>query len=559
MTTPTVRFELSLADPGLDPVWIDETPYLRSFSTDRGRDNELDRSRAGQATLLVDNRDGRYVPSNTAGAHYPSMRATRRVRLTSEAATGTTAFSVGSSFVGSTDVLGGGGTVLYYLFSGFIEDWPQTWDKGGREASATIHAVDGFIALSLAEFNLTWPIAPIDDSAGARISRVLQTIGWQQSELDPEWTKLDTGTVIILGTFGGSDIDVQAKALDYVQQVAETEGGNIFIDGAGDFNFHDADHLLDLVPSETYGDGNTGYTDIEITTGADRIYNDVLVTPSPVNVSQERRTSPTSIARHWRRSLDMTILAATPITGADTITERRATQLRDRYAFPRMRITQLKLQPTTLAGWTQVLAHEIGDVVLVRKDIPTGDTISQVSVIEGIHIDAPSSPDWAVTWTLSAHFDEPVSLLTETQQSFEAGTTGWVAESGCSISQSSVNFLDGVSSMAILSSAEPAKVKTTPATAIPVTVGLDYRGVGATILGRGRVNLEIDWLDSGSALLSTTVGASASSPDRSWRFFEVEGTAPASAAFAVLRIHIHDFDSIPTTTYADLFDFYEIV
>jgi len=559
MTTPTVRFELSLADPGLDPVWIDETPYLRGFSTNRGRDNELDRSRAGQATMVVDNRDGRYVPSNTAGAHYPSMRPTRRVRLTSEAATGTTAFSVGSSFVGSTDVLGGGGTVLYYLFSGFIEDWPQTFDPAAPEAVATIQATDGFLALSLAEFNLTWPIAPIDDSAGARISRVLQTVGWQQSELDPEWTKLDTGTVIILGTFGGSDIDVSAKALDYVQQVAETEGGNIFIDGAGDFNFHDADHLLDLVTGEVYGENETSYTDIEITTGADRIYNDVQVAVSPVNVATERRTSPTSIARHWRRSLDMTLLAATPQTGSDTITERRASQLRDRYASPRMRITALKLQPTTLAGWTQVLAHEIGDVVMVRKRPPAGDMIEQVSIIEGIAIDSPNTFDWSVTWTLSAHFAEPVSLLTEVQQSFETGTTGWVAQSGCSISQSSVQFLDGESSMAILSSAEPAKVKTTPATAIPVTVGLSYRGIGATILGRGRVNLEIDWLDSGSALLSTTVGASASSPDRSWRFFEVEGTAPASAAFAVLRIHIHDFDSIPSTTYADLFDFYEIV
>jgi hypothetical protein len=559
VTTPTIRFELALTDPTEDPIWLDETPYLRSFSTNRGRDNELDRSRAGQATLRVDNRDGRYVPSNTAGAHYPFMRPNRRVRLSTEYPAPFDGFLIGDSFVGDTDVIGGGASLLFYLFTGFIEDWPQTWDRGGREAEATINATDGFIGLGLAEFNLTFPLGPENDRSGERVRRVLKVMAWQPSEVDPEMTKIEDGTVMILGTFGGVDITVHEKALDHIQKVAETEGGNVFIDGTGDVCFHAADHVLDLDPTEIYGDGHTGYTDIAITTGADRIYNDIVVHVDPANVNDGRANSSTSIARYWRRSLDITLLASTPYDSIGTMTDRRASQLRDRYSQPRMRIIKLRLQPTTDATWLQVLRHEIGDVVLVRKRLPTGDTIEQVSLIEGIAFDAPNDRDWSVTWTLSAHFDEPVSLLTEAQQSFEAGITGWIAQTGCSISQSSVQFLDGESSMAILATADPAKVKTDPATAIPVTVGLDYRGIGALLIvpQSGRANLEIDWLDAAGSFLSTSVGASQSIQNRSWRFFEVEGTAPATAAYAVLRIHIHDAE-IPQTVYADMFDFYPL-
>jgi hypothetical protein len=566
MTTPTVRFELSLTNPTDDPEWIDETPYLRSFSTSRGRDNELDRSRAGTATLRVDNRDGRYVPGNTLGAHYPDMRPLRRVRLSCEYPSTFEPFNIGDSFTGDTDVLGGGGTVLYYLFTGFVEDWPQTWDPGGREAEATLQAVDGFIALALAEFNLTFPLGPVDETSGDRIQSVLEVSGWQQSELDPDWDKVTAeGTVTILGSYLGVDIPVQEKALDHIQKVAETEGGNVFIDGAGDFVFHAADHVVDLDPTEIYGDldPEIGYTDIEVTTGADRIYNDVFVMTSPPNVNFVRKTSPSSIARYWRRSLDVTLLAAVPLTGSDTISERRAAQLRDRYSSPRMRITRLVLRPTTDALWLQVLAHEIGDVVLVRKRLPTGDMIEQASLIEGIAFDSPNTFDWSVTWTLSAYFAEPTSLLTENQQSLETDTTGWVAETGCTIARvesgsASAHPLDGEAMMEITATADPAKVKTTPATAIAVTPGLDYRGVGGLFRGASRAQLEIDWLDSGSSVLSTTVGATGSPLDRSWRFFEVEGTAPGSAAYAVLRIHIHDSNYLPAILYGDLFDFYEI-
>lgn len=62
------------------PEYSDITPYLRSFSTQGGRQFELDRVEAGQMSLLLSNLDGRFSPENTGGPYYGDLVPTRRVK-----------------------------------------------------------------------------------------------------------------------------------------------------------------------------------------------------------------------------------------------------------------------------------------------------------------------------------------------------------------------------------------------------------------------------------------------------------------------------------------------
>lgn len=570
--TPTLLFQMSFTDPTEPFVWFTETPYVRRFSINRGRDSELDRSRAGQCSVLLDNRDGRYVASNTQGAHYPNLRPTRGVRLSAMVDTGVDGFTIGHSYVGGPDYIGAGDVVTFPLYTGYIEDWPFTWDISDNDATATLSATDGFLALSLADFTLRFTEEVFDETSGSRVLRVLGYAGWRYP-YDPDATKIDDGTVAIVGAATG---DISDKALNHIQAVTETDGGNMFIDTVGDVVFHDADHPVNIDPTEVYGDvdGEIGYQGITVIPGSDRIWNAITVTEAPnQHVATGVATSPTSIARHWRRDQEFSLLPADPIDGVVTVPLRRAQELRDKYAMPRQRITELRLRPTDTATWRRVLRHDIGDLVLVRRRPAAGDMIEQVSRIEGIAIDSASKFDWVVTWQLSEHQDPTVSLLTDNQRSFETDTTGWFAELNCTIDTFDGLAVDGDRSLIMDPSAYPASIISDP---VDVIGGVAYRSVGATAtflafvrfgvytyfqhgFGGERARWELDWFTSDGTYISTSQGALSAVSTRGWAFPELEATAPATAAFVRLRLVIEGrWIEESSRVAVDALDFYAI-
>ena len=72
---PTGRFHLAFNQPSLTwaPDWtrIDSTPNLVvSYTIDRGRQYELDRTDTGRATVQISDTDGTLDPSNPYGPFY---------------------------------------------------------------------------------------------------------------------------------------------------------------------------------------------------------------------------------------------------------------------------------------------------------------------------------------------------------------------------------------------------------------------------------------------------------------------------------------------------------
>lgn len=62
----------------------DITDFVRGLSTQRGAQRELQRVEAGTATLVLDNRDGRFTPFKVSSPYYPNVLPMRRIRINAQ-------------------------------------------------------------------------------------------------------------------------------------------------------------------------------------------------------------------------------------------------------------------------------------------------------------------------------------------------------------------------------------------------------------------------------------------------------------------------------------------
>lgn len=118
---PTVTVEIAFATApfAASHTWTDVTAKVAGGSVNRGRSSELDKMRAGQATVVLANEDRRFDPTHAGGPHYPNVLPMRRLRIR----------AVYNS-------------VTYNVFTGYIDRWEQTYDNS--VAHAVVTATDAF-------------------------------------------------------------------------------------------------------------------------------------------------------------------------------------------------------------------------------------------------------------------------------------------------------------------------------------------------------------------------------------------------------------------------------
>lgn len=136
-TLSLYRCRLSFDDASdSTPNWVEITNLdFRDFTTSRGRDSEQAAHDAGTATVVLDNRDRAFDPTNTAGPYYPNITPMAQVWLYEE-------------FSGE----------VHDLFRGYVESWDQEWPGGGwSDAIVTLTCSDEFKVLALAGLLLTDP------------------------------------------------------------------------------------------------------------------------------------------------------------------------------------------------------------------------------------------------------------------------------------------------------------------------------------------------------------------------------------------------------------------
>jgi hypothetical protein len=222
----------------------------------------------------------------------------------------------------------------------------------GQVAHVAIYTSDDITTLANAHYTLA--VAPWDgDYPGARIGRILDLVGWPAALRD-----LDDGEIIL----GPADLDGM-NALAYLQLVAQSEGGRLFMSHAGEVTFHGATALrTDTAASVTFSDDGSDnpylYGSLAYTQGFFWIYNQATV-QRKYGLPQTAEDA-TSVAEYGPQARTLTGL----LMRTDAQSRNRAEAVVYRYKDPQTRVDSWTVNPQQkVATWAATLALELGEHV----------------------------------------------------------------------------------------------------------------------------------------------------------------------------------------------------
>ncbi len=358
---PTLQARCAFTSNPMDtPIWTDISTYLRSFTSTRGRQFELDRIQAGTSAIVLNNQARNFDPYNTSSPYNGYLIPKRRF-----------------------DVLATWNSVQYPVFSHYVEEWQQMWDLNGKLAVCNVTASDGLALLGQSMLNAIYPA----EFSGSRVAAVLSSVNWGPAGN----TAIGAGT-----SFLQSSTLANTTALEHLQNVAVSEYGRFFMSRSGVATFLGRTFGTTTIYG-TFGDapGELEYTDLVF--GAQPIWNDIRLTAT--GGLEQVADDAVSIATYfWQSKVESGYLQA---NDGDLLS--LAEWWLNRYKDAHQRITSITIapsrDPTNL--WPQVLGRELGDHILVRRRPPGGGPlIEQESVIEQI-VHTASNHDWTTQFSLS--------------------------------------------------------------------------------------------------------------------------------------------------------------
>lgn len=301
-------------------ILVEVTQFLKSFQITRGKSRELDRFQAGQATVSFQNDQRVFDPTFEAGQFFGQIEPRRQIRITVD------------------DVV---------QFEGTIDDWNIEYDRGGNSVSIA-QCFDGFA--NLANIDLV-SFSPSQELSGARIGAALDNISWPEEKRD-----IDDGNATL-----EAQTDQSAGILSYLQTIADSEPGEVFIDKNGNVKFVErnagfgADRPL-------FSDDGTGipYTLVSVVFGTELLFNEVTVSNSTLSATSVNQTS---VNLYGKRDLNRDTFLSDQ-TQIDNLAEF----LSQRFGDPEFRFQVLEVDLTNLGATDReaLINLELGDVVQVR-------------------------------------------------------------------------------------------------------------------------------------------------------------------------------------------------
>lgn len=337
---PGLDAELSIRFSG--STWTDVTPYLRSFSTTISRSRALGVFPPGDATFVLDNRDGRFTPLNGSSPYtgnlYPGRHIRYRERFNS---------------------------VEYDVWYGIIEDWGDAYPQA-KDGIATVRAYQPSKLLA------AWRTTPLTTAVGegelssARVSRILTDSSWPLS------SSVDTGLVALQGTLYESD------AMSEIEDAVRTELGALWCEPSGALTFENRYALVANTRSNTsqatFGPSDVPYFGEPVmSSGLDLVINSF--TAGNVGQTPVTFTNPSSIT-----DLDQTFSdSMTDLIGVDRNWAAGTAEAMVRlYGYPVQHPTSITLKlghsPSTVIP--QAIGRRIRDRVTVNVPTPWGSTLT---------------------------------------------------------------------------------------------------------------------------------------------------------------------------------------
>lgn len=366
--TICVEFDYTNDPTSVTETWTDITPYVVAYQRQPVRTNEFDQPGPVGATVVLRNDDDRFQPDNTAGPYYGGLKKYRR-------------FRVRAKWAG----------VTYDRYWGYCLDWPQSWNQAGKDSTVTVELSDALTPTQ------TYDLVGEQISStfsGFAIQAVLDLVGVHSYDLDDGIsTIVDTG-VLPAGSY----------ANQLVKDMAASENGFLFADGAGTIRFHDRHHRLtsarSLTSQASIGDqaGDVPYVNPSPMFGD--VWATVAVTPYGATVAQ---TATDLAARdsYFNQSL------AFPPAGQYLVSSsaealNAAEYLVNRYANPTTRVPAVTLVGSRDSSqWATILGLGTSDLVTLGR-VQSWGTFQVEQFVEGYGDMVTVGQDWRVSLALSS-------------------------------------------------------------------------------------------------------------------------------------------------------------
>lgn len=347
---------------GTLPVEI--TDLVTRIAIRRGRNRITSKFEFGSADVILYDQNGDWNPMNPAGAYYPNLVPLRQIIIY-------------ATYLG----------VDYYLYSGYITDYDTGFRQGNEDLSTvTLRCIDAFKLLAGSAVT-TVAGAPAGQLSGARVNAILDAIDWPVS-----LRSIDTGQSTLQ-----ADPGTTRNALDALQTVENSEFGGVFVDGESNIVFVDRNDLISRPATSVYTFSDTGsdisYTNAVVAYDDTNLINDVTVTRS--GGTAQNVYDQTSIDTYFLHSgVRENILVQTDSEALNQAKGILATR-----KDPEIRIDsiQLNLYDDTNPNKPKAgVDIELLDGVTVTKTMPGSTSVTQPSLVNGIHHDITKS-SWITT------------------------------------------------------------------------------------------------------------------------------------------------------------------
>jgi len=326
--------------------FADLTSMVQAVTINRGRNRELEQFTAGTAAIRFHDPSRILDPLNTASAYYPFVNPRNPVR------------------VYANDV---------QIYSGLVTDWDIEYGKTESANVTTASCADAFTVLanqSLSAFT------PAEQASGARVNAVLD-----RSEIRYQGPRsIDAGS----STLGAFEISEGQNALQYLQLVAASEQGYLFVAGDGTLTFRGRAASLNASANITFVDTGASikYQTLTNTHGDELLYN-YVTTQSPAGAVQTASDAASIALYQAQQYSKLDLLNSTTAQVADL-----GNYLVGRYHNPQMRFTGVSVELAALSAADQAtcLGVDMTDIASVQKSYSAGApaSVTQTLITSGV-------------------------------------------------------------------------------------------------------------------------------------------------------------------------------
>jgi len=304
-------------------LFYDVTDYVKTISVSRGRTQQFRTFPAGQCEVAFNNHLRTFDPLYTGSPYATQIVPRREIRVSS------------------------GGEILFY---GWIEDWDLDYQPN-NDSVALAKAFDTsyiFATQTLREHT------PTEQLTGARINAILDRaeIDWPAVSRDIDPGAINMGTVTV---------PESTNALNYMQNIAQSDPGYVFITRDGKFAFRDRRKAPTSSSLVEFGSGGIAIDSVQVVYGSELLYNDVTVARQGGGTAIALDVA--SINEYGSRALNISNMQmANDVDLLDIAVGFAAQFSQPEYRFEGL---NLSLQNKSSAVQAEILALEIGDICKV--------------------------------------------------------------------------------------------------------------------------------------------------------------------------------------------------